>query len=175
MNEYINRIANVAREKFEEAKNLIIEEMQVAMDEAEKNAGSEDSIGKIISDFMSHRLSFCDEDCGCDCECDCDRCEEEDLAWINEDAIDFDEDYQEINLLIQRDEKGELKVAVGYDEEIDSDELPAIFGKAIVESICGDEVVGEALDKKEVDSIIGNALIKAVVDMALQAIKNTLE
>lgn len=180
-NEYVNRIAKVAQEKFDEAKNLILQEMQVALDKADR-CGSDDSVAKIISDFMNQTLGMSDCDCGCDCDCECERPEsmadlldEEGIAWINEDAIDFDEDYQVIGILMQKDADGELKIAMEYDEEINVNELPALLSKAIVETIYSDEAISDVLDKEDVDNEIGTAMTKAIVKLAFLGIDKVLD
>lgn len=180
-NEYVNRIAKVAQEKFDEAKNLILQEMQVALDKADR-CGSDDSVAKIISDFMNQTLGMSDCDCCCDCDCECecpenmaDLLDEEGIAWINEDAIDFDEDYREIGILMQKDADGELKIAMEYDEEINVNELPALLSKAIVETIYSDEAISDVLDKKDVDNEIGTAMAKAIVKLAFLGIDKVLD
>lgn len=175
-NEYVNRIAKVAQEKFEEAKNLILQEMQVALDKVDESAGDEDSVGSIIADFL---MSLDAQEDDCDCECDCPRCEavgvlsnivddDEGIAWINEDAIDFDEDYQVIGILMQKDADGELKVAIEYDEEIDVNSLPALLSKAIVEALYSDGALAVVFDKKDVDNEIGNAMMKVMLNLLLK-------
>ena len=181
-NEYVNRIAKVAQEKFEEAKNLILQEMQVALDKVDESAGDEDSVGSIIADFL---MSLDTQEDDCDCECDCLRCEavgvlsnivddDEGIAWINEDAIDFDEDYQVIGILMQKDADGELKVAIEYDEEIDVNSLPALLSKAIVEALYSDGALAVVFDKKDVDNEIGNAMMKVMLNLLLKGVDKIL-
>lgn len=177
-NNYINQIAAAAQKKFEEAKNLIIQEMQVAMDMADECA-DECSAAQVVADFINQVFgvdnSDCEPECGMECcgECACDD-EEDGIAWINEDEIDFDKDYKEIGILYQKDEDGELKVALEYDADIENDELPALLGKAIVEVICAETELEEVLSKEDVNSVIGECLINAVTKLMLVAINNTI-
>ena len=105
--EQMNKIVKAAQEKFDEAKNLILQEMQVALDEADRgNVSTDDAIDKIIDNFITTataQLTINDED---------GDSEDDEISWINEDAIDFDKDYNEIGILIQKDEDGGRKVAV---------------------------------------------------------------
>ena len=69
-NTFMNQIAKLAAEKFETAKNLILEEMQDAMNEVDKHASDEKACEDIVSAFMN--AIFGDED-ECDCDCCCDE------------------------------------------------------------------------------------------------------
>lgn len=181
-NDFINQLAKAAQERFEEAKNLILQEMQVALDNIDANADDEDSVSSIIADFL---MSLDAQEDDCDCECDCPCCEaagvlsnivddDEGIAWINEDAIDFDDDYQVIGILMQKDADGELKIAIEYDEEIDVNSLPALLSKAIVEAVYSEEPIADVFDKKDVDSEIGNAMMKVMLNLLLKGVDKIL-
>ena len=71
-NDYVNKIAKVAQEKFEEAKNLILQEMQVALAKADECSDNEESLAKIIADFIG--LTTADEE-ECCVDCDCEECD----------------------------------------------------------------------------------------------------
>lgn len=170
-NEYINQIAKAAQEKFEMAKNLILQEMQVAMDKIDN---PENDLSKVLADFIGLAIGM-DEPCCGDCECDCEECEEEpEMIWINEDAIDWDKPMREICIVIQEDEEGNPIVAFGRDEEVAEAEVPALLGKAIVESLYNDSACNELFTKDEVDALIGDALMKATLKMLIKGMANAV-
>lgn len=157
--EQMNKIVKAAQEKFDEAKNLILQEMQVALDEAEHgNVSTDDAIDKIIDNFITTataQVTINDEDGGS---------EDDEISWINEDAIDFDKEYNEIGILIQKDEDGNRKVAVEYDSELSYDELYALLAMSMAEVLYDTGDYAGAVTKEEIcDAIVGgvtNAIIK---------------
>lgn len=180
-NDYVNKIAKVAQERFEEAKNLILQEMQVALAKADECSDNEESLAKIIADFIG--LTTADEEEYCvdrDCEecranyCGCEDCIEDEIEWINQEAIDFEKDYYEIGILLQKDDKGEWNTALEFDKEIERAELPALMSKAIVGSLY-DENVSKVFTKDEVSAEVGGAMIEAVLNLLAGGIKKIIE
>lgn len=157
--EQMNKIVKAAQEKFDEAKNLILQEMQVALDEAEHgNVSTDNEINKIIDNFITTataKLTINGED---------DSSEDDEISWINEDAIDFDKDYNEIGILIQKDEDGGRKITIEYDSELSYDELYTLLAMSMAEVLYDTGDYAGAVTKEEIcDAIVGgvtNAIIK---------------
>lgn len=156
--EQMNKIVKAAQEQFDVAKNLILQEMQVALDEADKKECNDDEIDKIIDNFIATataQLNIKDED---------DDPEDDEISWINEDAIDFDKEYNEIGILIQKDEDGGRKVAVEYDSELSYDEVYTLLAMSMAEVLYDTGDYAGAVSKEEIcDAIVGgvtNAIIK---------------
>ena len=161
---YINELAAAAQKKFEEAKNLILQEFEVALGKAEE-CDDVGSAGKVVAEFINQVFECCGE-------C-CDDCEEEDIAWVNVDAIDFEKDYKEIGILIQG-AKDDVKIAIEYDADMDSNSLPALMAKAMTEMIWNDEAIQSAISKKEVESIIDDAIVKALLKIMFKGVDNII-
>lgn len=157
--EQMNKIVKAAQEKFDEAKNLILQEMQVTLDEAEHgNVSTDNEINKIIDNFITTataKLTINGED---------DSSEDDEISWINEDAIDFDKDYNEIGILIQKDEDGGRKITIEYDSELSYDELYTLLAMSMAEVLYDTGDYAGAVTKEEIcDAIVGgvtNAIIK---------------
>lgn len=181
-NDYINQIAAEAQKKFEKAKDLILQEMLVAMNKAESEG---DDAGSAVAEFidMLYGVEKPNEECECDtckykdvsCDCAFNIVEDENIAWINEDLIDFEKDYHEIGVLIQKDDNNEFKIALEYDGDMDECEIPVLLSKAIVEAVYGIAGIDDVFDKEEIGKEIGDALAKAIVNLACNKIKSLLE
>lgn len=174
---YINELAAAAQKKFEEAKNLILQEFEVALGKAEE-CDDVGSAGKVVAEFINQVFGMdepeCEPECGMGCcgEC-CDDCEEEDIAWVNVDAIDFEKDYKEIGILIQGP-KDDAKIAIEYDADMDPNSLPALMAKALTEMIWNDEAIQSAISKEEVESIIDDAIVKAILKILFKGVDNII-
>lgn len=169
--EQMNKIVKAAQEQFEVAKNLILQEMQVALDEADHENCSENELESIINKFTTTTtFQICDdEESGKDAVAD-----DEDIAWINEDAIDFDKDYNEIGILIQNCEDGSKKIAIEYDSEMEHDEVYAMLAAAMTEVLyCTGNYKG-VVDKCEISSAFVEGVRNAIVELAAKKIIDIL-
>ena len=167
--EQMNKIVKAAQEKFDEAKNLILQEMQVALDEADHgNVCTDDEIDKIIDHFITTataQLTINDED---------DDSEDDEISWINEDAIDFDKDYNEVGILIQKDEDGDRKLAVEYDSELSHDEVYALLAMSMAEVLYDTGDYAGTVSKEEIcDAIVGGAT-NAIIKLAAKKVIDIL-
>lgn len=177
---YINELAAAAQKKFEEAKNLILQEFEVALGKAEE-CDDVGSAGKVVAEFINQVFGMDEPECEpmCDCECcgDCDCAfneEDEDLCWVNHDVIDWDKDYKLVDILVQKSEDGSDNIAVAFDESIDPNAVHALMAKAMTEMIWNDEQIQSAISKEEVESIIDDAIVKALLKILFKGMENII-
>jgi len=176
--DYINKLAAEAQKKFEEAKNLILQEFEVAINKAEE-AAEETAAAKAISDFVQQLFDSeeTEPECKCDlcgeCDCSCDE-EDDELTWINHDLIDFNEDYKLIDILIQEGADGEMKIAVAHDRDMDQNIVPVFMSKAIVETIWEDENIRNGVSKEELNEIFEDGLLKSLLKLLFKGMSNII-
>lgn len=153
-NEFMNEIAKIAQEKFEIAKQLILEEMQDTMNDVE-GCESDCECRNIIDAFRDEY-----EECAC-----CQKCAGE---------VNLDSDYREISVLVD----GE-NVAVEYDDDLEDGDVIMKLVKAIVTVIGAgvDERQKDAglISRKEIEHIIIDAFESALAEMSMTVIMNAMK
>lgn len=182
--EYAEKIVKAAQEKFEIAKNIILEEMQDVLNAVDEHMEDDLICESIVNAFANVTVGINEDECceeGCDecCEECCGECCEDcgDMMLINPDAVDFDEDYREVSLLFKdftSDGRG-VDVAIECDADIDIEAIPALCGKAIGEALYA--VYGEesSIKKCEVEEIVHKYLCNILADVTTLAIAHVFE
>lgn len=158
--EQMNKIVKAAQEQFDVAKNLILQEMQVALDEAEKKDCSDDELESIINKFITTTVLQCGDN-----EYDGDQ-EDEDITWINEDAIDFDKDYNECGVLLQKYDDGSSSVALEFDSEMTHEDVYTLLIEALAEVLYDTGDYKGVIDVDELDVAIAEGVTNAIIKLA---------
>lgn len=158
--EQMNKIVKAAQEQFDVAKNLILQEMQVALDEAEKKECSDEELESIINKFITTTTAQFGDD-----EYDGDQ-EDEGITWINEDAIDFDKDYNECGILLQKYDDGSSNVALEFDSEMTHEDVYTLLIEALTEVLYDTGDYKGVIEKDELDTAIAEGVANAIIKLA---------
>lgn len=159
--EQMNKIVKAAQEQFDVAKNLILQEMQVALDEADHgNVCTDDELEKILDKFITTTTAQFGDD-----EYDGDQ-EDEGITWINEDAIDFDKDYNECGILLQKHDDGSSSVALEFDSEMTHEDVCALLIEALAEVLYDAVDYNDAIEKDDLDVAIAEGITNAIIKLA---------
>ena len=155
-NEYMNKIAKEAQEKFELAKQLILEEMQDAMNEIDQ-CSDECECQRILEAFADEY-----EDCCC-----CQKC-------MGDEDVDWDSDYREISVLVDGD-----NVAIEFDNDLDEQFVVANLRKALCKVIWAgvdarQDNDGKVLSEKEISDVIEDHIDNALIALSMKAIENAI-
>lgn len=153
-NEYMNKIAKEAQEKFELAKQLILEEMQDAMNEIDQ-CGNERECQRVLEAFAEEY-----EDCCC-----CQKC-------MGDEDVDLDSDYREISVLVDGD-----NVAIEFDHDLDEQFVVANLRKALCKVIWAGidaRQDDEVLSEKEITDVIEDHIDDALITLTMKVIENAI-
>lgn len=158
-NEYMNKIAKEAQEKFELAKQLILEEMKDAMNEIDQ-CSNERECQRVLEAFAEEY-----QDCCC--------CQKR----IGDEDVDLDSDYREISVLVDGD-----NVAIEYDDDLDEPFVVANLRKALCKMVwmgVDARQGGEMLSEKEITDVIEDHIDNAIIALTMKvvgyAIANAIE
>jgi len=189
--EFLNEVAKIAAEKFNEAKELILDEMRDALNSAERCDGSDKSLENVLECFRDHVLCNQHMDCDCcmDCEdeccdsCNADNCpmgdiEGDEIVEVNTEAIDLEEDYRDICVMFgnyDTDNIDDTEVAILYDSDIPAEDIATLLIKAIVELLWNEIKEDGYLTKEEIKIAIGTSLMKGLGALAIHKVMNIVK
>lgn len=153
-NEYMNKIAKEAQEKFELAKQLILEEMKDAMNEIDQ-CSDERECQRVLEAFAEEY-----QDCCC--------CQKR----IGDEDVDLDSDYREISVLVDGD-----NVAIEYDDDLDEQFVVTNLRKALCKVVwmgVDARQVGEVLSEKEITDVIEEHIDNTIIALIMKTIENAI-
>lgn len=182
--EFLNEVAKIAAEKFNEAKELILAEMQNTLASAERCDGTDNSLENILECFRDHVL--CDQHLDCECcqeESCCENCpmadiEGDEIVEVNTDAIDKLDDYREVCLMFGNYDTNNIddtEVALVYDGDIPAEDIATLMGKAIVELLWNEVKEDDSLTKDQIKIAIGASLMEGITALAIRKIMNSVK